>query len=363
MKPQYFLIIIASITLFFLFELFNPFLKAIIVASLLAIATNSFNNYLFKKINNRLFTSFIMTIILTSLFFIPVLYCIFSLATLINKIDQEALINIFEIVKIWVEQLPDDLLFIKEQLQGTLSKVDIPSFIQNLLSYAASLGKNSAKFIIDIVMILIFYFFFNYYANSLSHYLKDSLPLKKEDSDTLFNESSNVMSIVLYSILATAVLEGLLFGVFISFFSYDGILLGVLYGFASLIPLVGGAIMWLPLAIYEAFTSTSTNAFIIAIYSIVVISIIADTFVKPIIIKFINKKIVKTPSKINELLIFFAIIAGLSTFGFWGMIIGPAMVTFFISITQLLKKYSNENSSKELHKDIKQKDTKLEEES
>lgn len=341
MKPQYFLIIIASITLFFLFELFNPFLKSIIVASLLAIATNSFNNYLFIKLNNRFFASLILTIILTSFFFIPIIYCIFSLASLINNIDQDALINIFELFKLWVENLPNDVQFIKEHLQDILSQVDIPSFIQKLISYAASLGTNSAKFIIDIVLILIFYFFFNYYSSSLSHYLKDALPLKKEDSNTLFHESSNVMSIVLYSILATAILEGLLFGIFMSFFEYDGILLGVLYGFASLVPVVGGIIMWLPLAIYEAFTGTTTNAVIIAVYTIVVISIIADTFVKPIIIKFINKKIVKTPSKINELLIFFAIIAGLSTFGFWGMIIGPAMVTFFISITDLLKKYSN----------------------
>lgn len=342
MKPQHFLIIIASITLFFLFELFNPFLKAIIVASLLAIATNSFNNYLFVKINSRLLSSFIMTIALTALFFVPVLYCIFSLATLINKIDQNALINIFELVKSWVENLPDEFTIVREKLSDILTQVDIPSFIQNLLSNAASLGKNSAKFIIDIIMILIFYFFFNYYAGSLSHYLKDALPLKKEDSNALFDESSNVMSIVLYSILATAVFEGLLFGIFMSFFSYDGILLGVLYGFASLIPVVGGVIMWLPLAIYEAFTGTSTNAVIIVAYSILVISVIADTFIKPIIIKFINKKIVKTPTKINELLIFFAILAGLSTFGFWGMIIGPAMVTFFISITHLLKKYSKE---------------------
>ena len=115
----------------------------------------------------------------------------------------------------------------------------------------------------------------------------------------------------------------------------------ILYGFASLIPVVGGVIMWLPIIIYEATTSV-TNAIIIAVYSILMISVIADTFIKPMIIKYINKKVVKTPTTINELLIFFSIVAGLSTFGFWGMIIGPAMVTFFISIMLLLKKYSED---------------------
>ncbi|HEG8164641.1 TPA: AI-2E family transporter, partial [Campylobacter coli] len=71
------------------------------------------------------------------------------------------------------------------------------------------------------------------------------------------------------------------------------------------------------------------------IYSVVVISFIADTLVKPLIIKWINEKLVKTPAKINELLIFLAMIAGISTFGFWGIILGPAILTFFISTIRL----------------------------
>ena len=149
------------------------------------------------------------------------------------------------------------------------------------------------------------------------------------------------MSVVLYSIIINAFLQGILFGVFISFFEFDGLLLGILYGFASLIPIIGGAIMWLPLAMYKIVTGNINEAIIIALYSIIIISFIADTIIKPIIIKYINTKVVKTPTKINELLIFFSIVAGLSTFGFWGMIIGPAMVTFFISIVHLLKKYNN----------------------
>lgn len=91
-----------------------------------------------------------------------------------------------------------------------------------------------------------------------------------------------------------------------------------------------------------------SNAIFIAVYSIIVISIIADTFIKPLIISYINKKIVKTPTKINSLIIFFAIVAGLGTFGFWGMIIGPAMVSLFVSTMQLLRKYIKEVETKSI---------------
>ena len=342
MKAVYFLIAIAIVMIFFIVELFNPFLKSIIVSVLLAVATSSATIYLENRFRSRILATSFMTVGLTALFFIPVLYCIFSFANFFNQVDQEILINNLSDMKDFVQESSKDIVFLNDFLNDLTSKIDVGETVQNILSVGAYLGKNSAKFMMDIVMILIFFFFFTLYSSQIAIFIKELLPIKKEDSIILFYESSNVMTVVLYSILITAIFEGFLFGFFLTFFGYDGLLFGVLYGFASLIPVIGGVIMWLPIVIYEASTNSLTNAVIIAVYSILVISIIADTFVKPMIIKYINQKVVKTPTSVNELLIFFSIVAGLSTFGFWGMIIGPAMVTFFISIMHLLKKYSDD---------------------
>jgi predicted PurR-regulated permease PerM len=341
LKAAYFLIAIAIVMIFFMIELFNPFLKSIFVSLLLVVATSTLTLYLENNLKSRFFATTIMTIGLTSLFFIPILYCIFSFADLFTKVDQTSLINNLNDMKIIIQDSLKDFIFLNDLLTQIISKFDVAKTVQDMLTFGAYLGKNSVKFMMDMIMILIFFFFFTLYSTSISTFIKELLPIKKEDSNILFYESSNVMTVVLYSILVTAIFEGFLFGIFLTYFGYDGLLFGVLYGFASLIPVIGGIIMWLPVVIFEA-TTNLTNALIIAIYSIVVISILADTFIKPMIIKYINKKIVKTPTSINELLIFFSIVAGLSTFGFWGMIIGPAMVTFFISIMNLLKKYSDD---------------------
>lgn len=342
MKTSYFLISIAIVTIFFMIELFNPFLKSITVAILLTIATSTLTIYLEKRVASRILATSIMTIGLAALFFLPILYCIFSFANFFNQVEQQTLIKSLNEIKFFIEQTSSDFLFLNEFFTNISSRIDIGKIVQDIFSFSAYLGKNSLKFMVDMILILIFFFFFTLYSTPISSFVKDLLPLKKEDSIILFYESSNVMTVVLYSILVTAILEGFLFGFFVSFFGYDGLLFGVLYGFASLIPVIGGVIMWLPIVIYEASTNSLSNAIIIALYSIIVISIIADTFVKPMIIKYINRRIIKTPTSINELLIFFSIVAGLSTFGFWGMIIGPAMVTFFISIMHLLKKYNDD---------------------
>ncbi|NCB12286.1 MAG: AI-2E family transporter [Erysipelotrichia bacterium] len=342
MKTSYFLISIAIVTIFFMIELFNPFLKSITVAILLTIATSTLTIYLEKRVSSRIFATSVMTIGLAALFFLPILYCIFSFANFFNQLEQQNLIKSLNEIKSFIEQTSSDFIFLNELFTNISSRIDIGKVVQDIFSFSAYLGKNSLKFMVDMILILIFFFFFTLYSTPISSFVKDLLPLKKEDSIILFYESSNVMTVVLYSILVTAILEGFLFGFFVSFFGYDGLLFGVLYGFASLIPVIGGVIMWLPIVIYEASTNSFSNAIIIALYSIIVISIIADTFVKPMIIKYINRRIIKTPTSINELLIFFSIVAGLSTFGFWGMIIGPAMVTFFISIMHLLKKYNDD---------------------
>jgi predicted PurR-regulated permease PerM len=96
--------------------------------------------------------------------------------------------------------------------------------------------------------------------------------------------------------------------------------------------------MWLPFMTFEFYTGDTTNAIFIALYSIIVISIIADTLIKPLIIKEINNRILsEDDTKMNELVIFFSIIAGLSSFGFWGMILGPAITAFFLTILKLFE--------------------------
>jgi len=194
-------------------------------------------------------------------------------------------------------------------------------------------------------LILIFYFFATLYGKEILLYLQSLIPFDKKESRMIFESLAGVMGVVFSSIIATAVLEGALFGLITHMLGYDGLLLGILYGFASLIPVVGGVIMWLPLSLDLYLKGQTIQALALALYSILVISILADTFVKPAIIKAIDRLMSHGEGiRINELLIFFSIVAGLSSYGFWGMIIGPAVVTLMISILELYKKLAARSS-------------------
>jgi predicted PurR-regulated permease PerM len=323
--------------------LYQPFLMSITIAILLAIATSNINEKLLFK-TSKLPAAIISTILLSLMFFAPLLYFISSLVIALNDFDFALIDRTIHYFEKEIALFNGKNSFITAQITEFLNSISVATLAKDSLNIAANLGRQSAAFLKDIILILIFYFFANYYGKEIVKFIKKIIPLAKNATSLVIFEISNVMSVVFYSIIVTAVFEGLLFALMIGFLGYDALLLGILYGFASLIPVVGGLLMWLPLAAYEVANGQIANALIISIYSIIVISIIADTFIKPLIIKYINEKFLKTPAKINEILIFFAILAGLATFGFWGMILGPAITTLFISILKIYENLTQDES-------------------
>jgi len=340
MNKRGFLLGLFLVVLYFVWYLYRPFLMPMAIASLLAIATSSLYMYFDRKYKSSMIKAIILTVILGLIFFAPIVYALNSLASFVNNFDTTFIEKIVKLKNQLV--LPEYLGFIKPYIKKFLENINVATLSAGFFKYATMILKGSAGFVKDMVVILVFYFFVNLYAKQLLAYLKDVLPFEKNSS--FFVEISSVMNIVFYSTLITAIFEGALFAIIAMIYGYNGLLFGILYGFASLIPVVGGLLLWLPLSLYQYSTGDSVGALVIAGYSVIVISFIADTLIKPLIIDYVNEKAIQTPSNINPLVIFFAMLAGLTTFGFWGVIIGPAITTLFISFLKIYHKVLHEES-------------------
>lgn len=337
MKPQYIILTLLAFSLYWMYLLYQPFLLVIMIASLLAVSTASVQHRLEKKTGSVLVASILSTLILALLFFAPLGYFLTAFTLYLGNIDIAAIETIYLQLSDWGTHLPSYLTFMQPFIDDALQDIEIKKLATHTLSMAGTIGSYSAGFLKNAMLIIIFYFFSHFYGKTVFAYFRRVIQLPQQDATLLSFELSSVMSVVFYSILTTAVFEGALFGIAIAFMGYNGLLFGIMYGFASLLPVVGGALMWVPFMIYEFSHAHTGSAIFIALYSIIVISIIADTIIKPIIIKEINFRIVKTNAKMNELLIFFSIIAGLGAFGFWGMILGPAITAFFLALLKLIE--------------------------
>ncbi len=343
MKPQFFVAILFATSLYWMYLLYAPFLLSITIAALLAISTSNIQSYLERHLKSKFLAALVSSFLMATLFFAPLGYFLATLTIQLNTIDPEALVKVETYIKDFINTPPEYLNFIAPYINDALKDINVNSLTTTALGLTGKIGAFSAGFLKNAFLIIIFYFFAQYNGSYVIEFLKRVIQMSVDETTLLAKELSAVMSVVFYSIIATAMFEGVLFGVAISFMGYNGLLFGIMYGFASLIPVVGGVIMWLPFMIYEFAIGDFANAIFISLYSIIVISIIADTFIKPLIIREINKRLLKEDdTRMDELVIFFAIIAGLATFGFWGMILGPAITAFFLTILKLFEARSKE---------------------
>lgn len=347
MKPQYFIAILFATSLYWMYLLYAPFLLVITIASLLAVSTFNIQNYLEKTLKSRLLAALSSSFLLAVLFFAPLGYFLATLTIELKSLEPQVFTDIENYIRSVIANPPEYLNFLKPYFADIIKEININSITTNTFHLTAKVGAFSAGFLKNAFLVIVFYFFAQYNGAYIVEFLKRVVQMSVEDSTLLSKELSSVMSVVFYSIIVNAMFQGSLFGIAVSFMGYNGLLFGIMYGFASLIPVLGGMLMWLPFMIYEFSIGNSADAIFIALYSIIVISVIADTFIKPLIIKEINSRLLtEEDTKLNELVIFFAIIAGLATFGFWGMILGPAITAFFLTILKLFEARTKECEAK-----------------
>ena len=318
------------------YSVYKTFLLSLVVAMLLTMATFNLTKRLVSYTNSAHISATISTTLLMLLLFAPILYLTTIGVGYVSQIDSAGIKETIHLVESNVRDVP----FLKELGLKYLNDNQIAFYIEESTSYITLAGSVGLGFMKNMFFVVVFYFFINYYGSRFFDIILALLPVSPAKGTRMIEEVSATMEVVFYSIIVTAIFEGFLFGFIMGAFGFNGLLFGVIYGFASLIPIVGGIIVWAPVSLYAWTKIDAHTAIIIATYSVVMISIIADTFVKPMIIKVIKEDFLKSTIKINSIVIFFSILAGMSTYGFWGMIVGPAITSFLIAITKVYLDYS-----------------------
>jgi predicted PurR-regulated permease PerM len=326
-KHEYVTAVLFAFAVWGAYSIYKPFLLSFVVALLLTMATANLHYKIRHKTDSKYISSITLSILLLIILFVPISYIATIGVNYMTTIDKEIIKQIlFKIT----EQL-DKIPVIKEWIDYNVESEEV----LNLFDTLKEAGTAGVEFVKNMFFVTLFYYFINLYSEQFFKLMQALFPLSDKKGAKILTEISSTMEVVFYSIIVTAIFEGILFGLISSYSGFNGLLLGTIYGFASLIPIIGGAVVWIPVSLYAWSFNDDSTAITIAIYSVVVISIIADTFIKPMIIKYIKEDILHSSIKINEILIFFSILAGMSSYGFWGMILGPAITAFLIAITKV----------------------------
>jgi len=321
------------------YSVYKPFMLSITVAILLSMATFNLTKSLTDFTGSIHISATISTLLLMMLMFAPMVYLATRGMGYVSELDSAGIKDTIYTMKDYLNQIS----FMNQFTETYLSDEQVTIYIKESTKYLTGIGGAGLGFMKNMFLVIVFYFFIHFYGNRFFDTILEILPVSSEKGSKMIEEISATMEVVFYSVIVTAIFEGFLFGILMSYFGFNGLFFGVIYGFASLVPVIGGLMVWAPISLYVWTKIDTQTAILIVSYSIIVISIIADTFVKPMIIDVIKKDFLKSTIKINSIVIFFSILAGMSTYGFWGMILGPAVTSFLIAITKVYLDYNENN--------------------
>ncbi len=164
------------------------------------------------------------------------------------------------------------------------------------------------------------------------------IPLPEARKSALLEKTGEVLSAVLYGVFLTALVQGNL-----AFLGYwlvglpSPLLLGLLTAFASIIPPLGTALVWVPASAYLFFSGEAGRGAILLVWGTLVVAS-SDNLIRPYLIS--------GRSEISFLTVLLGILGGLAAFGLSGIIIGPIILGLFLAILENYRPLLPENQGR-----------------
>ena len=301
-----------------------PFLNGTLGAITLYILLRRTNIYLANRLSPGL-APWILTIAVAIFVVLPFSAAIWYIIELINNLDFD--------INVVIKRFADTIKYLESTTKLDLvSEKSIAFATAKITAFMNSLvaGINDAA--INLFTALLILFFLLAGGIRMERGIARCLPFNDRNKTIVINKVSTIVKSNAIGIPLLAMIQGTVAAVGYYICGVNNpIEFGVLTGFASMIPIVGSMLVWIPLAIVQYFEQGMLPALYITLYGIVVISQ-SDNVLRMIV----QKRMADT----HPLVTIFGVIAGLPLFGFMGLIFGPLLVAMFLLFLEMfIKQY------------------------
>lgn len=213
--------------------------------------------------------------------------------------------------------------------QDLLTKEATAEVRKKATSFIPEILNSSATMLGNLLMILFLAFFMFKNGRLMEDTLEHFIPLKHKNIQSLADETCGMVRANALGIPLISLIQGLvaLLGYWIVGIE-DFVLLGLITGLFAFFPVIGTAMIWLPLVIFLFSKGESGKAIGLAVYSVTIIGNI-DYVAR---ISFLQKV-----GDVHPVITILGLIAGLKLFGFWGFIFGPLLISYLLLLVRIYK--------------------------
>jgi predicted PurR-regulated permease PerM len=197
----------------------------------------------------------------------------------------------------------------------------------SLFSAVSATTRATAVFVFHFVVLLYTMFFLLTDGPSMLATIASYLPLAEADKARMLDKFVSVTRATLKGTILIGTTQGVLGGLAFWVTGIDGpIFWGTVMTVLSIIPGVGGALVWVPACIAMAVGGELWRAVGLALFCSLVIGSV-DNLMRP--------RLVGHDTQMHQLMIFFSTLGGLSLFGVAGFILGPVLAALFVTAWEM----------------------------
>jgi predicted PurR-regulated permease PerM len=235
--------------------------------------------------------------------------------------------GVFDALPSWVAALLERAGVVDfDQLQRQLTTA-LAQGSQFIATQAFGIGIDTLGFVASLGVTLYLAFFLVRDGDELARIAEMALPVPPQFKPELIAKFMAVVRATVKGSLLIAGIQGLLGGIAFWFLGIEGALLwAVVMAFLSLLPMIGAALVWLPVAAYFFITGSVWQALALVAYGIFVIGL-ADNLLRPML--------VGKDAGMPDYVVMITTLGGMAVFGINGFIIGPTIAAMFIAVWHL----------------------------
>ncbi|MDZ4164720.1 MAG: AI-2E family transporter [Smithellaceae bacterium] len=210
----------------------------------------------------------------------------------------------------------------EEFLQERVSQA-IQGIANYVLTHLTGITQNTLSFLVKFFIMLYCLFFFLRDGDKLKDMVLRLKPFGGDIERFLYQRLLATTNSTIKATLIIGGIQGILGGAVFFITGIEGALLwGIIMMVASVLPVVGSAIVWAPAGVIMLLGGHVWEGILILAYGAGVISLV-DNLLRPLLIG--------RGAQIHPLIIFLSTLGGIMVFGFSGFILGPVISSLFLS--------------------------------
>ena len=366
--PRIISLSIIILLIFFLgltfYRVIAPFLLPLFVAGVVAVVCQPMYDYFLKKTNHRIpLAAGITTGAIMMIVFIPLLVGTFIASVQLYTIAQNELT--VEKIETMIERFQKtfDVRSMVERVQGmTRGRVDedilqqeIETSFKELLHEAGKRSLGIASKAIGIIgglfsaiiatfmfMIALYYFLSD--GPALMKATETLIPVHVDYQRRLVLQFNKVVRAVVLATFMAAIAQGLATAGLLYLVGFHHFfLLFLLSTIASLIPIAGTWLVWIPCVVLLFLEGSYIAASIVIVIGVLVIGMMDNV---------IRTYVLHSDTKLHPLLGFVSVLGGLHVMGLWGVFIGPIVASILHALVVIFNEELKQFSREKFYSDL-----------